>query len=226
VTDSPLADARDMFAVHTMFRREYGAIPSLVRAVAAGDEQRTALVADHVALLNSVLHIHHAAEDEHIWPRLRERCPTEIVPIVDVMQEQHEGIHKGYLRVNETLEAWRASASAEAREALAEAAVRLSALLDEHLALEEERVVPLIERYITAAEYSRIGEEGAENTPPDLLATTFGMVMYEGDPQVIDAIVAAMPAEIQPIIRGAAAAAYAVYAQNLYGTATPPRVTA
>jgi hypothetical protein len=51
------------------------------------------------------------------------------------------------------------------------------------------------------------------------------MVMYEGDPEVIDAIVAAMPAEIQPIIKGAATAAYAAYAQNLYGTATPPRVT-
>ena len=223
---TPLADARDMYAVHTMFRREYGAIPGLVRAVAAGDEQRTTLVADHVALMNGVLHIHHAAEDEHIWPRLRERCPAEIAQIVDVMQEQHEGIHKGYLRVNETLEAWRASASAEAREALAGTVERLSVLLGEHLALEEERVVPLIERYITAAEYSRIGEDGAASTPPDLLPTTFGMVMYEGDPEVIDAIVAEMPAEIQPIIKGAATTAYGAYAQNLYGTATPPRVTA
>jgi hypothetical protein len=44
----PLSDARDMFAVHTMFRREYGSMPDLVRAVAAGDKQRAAVVADHI----------------------------------------------------------------------------------------------------------------------------------------------------------------------------------
>ena len=47
--NGPLADARDMFAAHTLFRREFGLMPGLVRAVAAGDTKRSALVADHVA---------------------------------------------------------------------------------------------------------------------------------------------------------------------------------
>jgi hypothetical protein len=45
----PLADARDMFAVHTMFRREFGMSLDLVRGVMAGDAQRAAAVADHIA---------------------------------------------------------------------------------------------------------------------------------------------------------------------------------
>ena len=49
-----------MFAVHTMFRREFGLMPGLVRAVAAGDKQRTKLVADHVALVSKVLDLHHS----------------------------------------------------------------------------------------------------------------------------------------------------------------------
>ena len=73
MVDEPLADARDMFAVHTMFRREFGLMPGLVRAVAPGDKQRTMLVADHVALVSKVLDLHHSGEDKHIWPRLRER---------------------------------------------------------------------------------------------------------------------------------------------------------
>ena len=51
-------------------------------------------------------------------------------------------------------EAWRDSASADARHALAGAIGQLPPM-SEHLALEEERVVPLIEKYVTQAEYAR-----------------------------------------------------------------------
>jgi iron-sulfur cluster repair protein YtfE (RIC family) len=95
MTHGPFADGRDMVAVHTMFRREFGAAPGLVRAVAAGDDQRTAVVADHIALMSDVLCVHHSAEDEHLWPLPRARGTAEIVSIVRVMEEQHEAIHKG-----------------------------------------------------------------------------------------------------------------------------------
>lgn len=62
--------------------------------------------------MDGVLHTHHSAEDEHIWPRLRERGAAGIASIVDVMEEEHEDIHKGYLRATEALGAWRESASA------------------------------------------------------------------------------------------------------------------
>src|ERR1700722_3872069 len=44
-----LADPADTFAADTMFRREFGLMPGLVRAVTAGDTQRARLVADHIA---------------------------------------------------------------------------------------------------------------------------------------------------------------------------------
>lgn len=59
----------------------------------------------------------------------------------------------------------------------------------------------------------------------DKLPAISGMIMYEGDPAVIDAIVVEMPAEIQPAIKDVAVLAYAVFAQQLYGTAAPARVT-
>ena len=118
--DEPMADARDMFAVHAMFRREFGAMPDLVRAVAAGDEQRTAVVADHIMLMNESLALHHSGEDKHIWSRLHERAATETMPMIGLMEEQHEGIHKNYLRPNQAVEAWRETASAETRDAVAE----------------------------------------------------------------------------------------------------------
>ncbi|PZG13114.1 hemerythrin domain-containing protein [Nonomuraea aridisoli] len=169
------ADARDMFAVHTMFRREYGMMPDLVRAVTAGDRERVTVVADHIALMNRVLHGHHTGEDEHIWPLLLERVEAGLAPVVSMMEDQHERIHAGYKRLDLALAAWRESASAQDRDAVAEVLDRLLPLMTEHLALEEARVVP-----------------------PDL----------------------------RPIIRDVATAAYATYAQKVYGSAVPPRVLA
>jgi hemerythrin-like domain-containing protein len=226
MTDEPMADARDMFAVHTMFRREFGAIPRLVRAVAAGDEQRAAVVADHITLMNEVLAIHHSGEDKHIWSRLHERAATETTPMIGLMEEQHEGIYKGYLRLNQAVEAWRETASAETRDMVAELIEELLPLLTHHLALEEEHVVPLIETHLTKAEYAGIPEDAATETPPGMLPVIFGMIMYEGNPEVIDSIVAGMSAEVQPVIKDVATAAYAAYAEKVYGTATPPRSAA
>ena len=226
MTVETLADARDMFAVHTMFRREFGLAPDLVRAVAAGDAQRATVVADHVSLLSMMLDIHHSGEDKHIWPLLRERGATETAQIVDVMQEQHERIHDQYLRLSEALTAWREDSSAESRDALARAVEGLAAQLEAHLALEEDRVVPLIERYLTTAEYGLLAGEGAQNTPPELLAACLGMVMYEAEPAVIEMIITELPAEIRPAFPQAANEAYAAYAQPLYGTPAPPRILA
>jgi hypothetical protein len=58
-----------------------------------------------------------------------------------------------------------------------------------------------------------------------MLPTIIGMFMYEADPAAIDLAVAEMPAEVQPVIRHVGPKAYAAYAETLYGTSNPPRVT-
>lgn len=217
----PLADARDMFVVHTMFRRELGLMPGLVRAVTAGDSTRTVLVADHVALVTEGLAAHHKGEDDHIWPRLRERCPEVCASLVDVMEDQHHAIHECFAPVEKTAESWRHTASADTRDALAEAIEQLLVVTREHLALEEERVVPLIEKYMTEGEYALAAQESAAVLPPDKLLIGFGMTIYEGDTEAIDMIVSHLPADLQPVIKDQASNAYAAYAEKLYGTATP-----
>lgn len=221
----PLADARDMLVAHTMYRREFGLMPGLVRGVAAGDGARAELVADHVVQMTAELTAHHQAEDRQVWPLLRERCPDEYASIPGVMEDQHHAIHELLAQVGSAAESWRHSASAARRDALAEAVEQLVAITREHLALEEERAVPLIEKYLTEAEYALAGQEAAAAIPPDKLLIAFGMAMYEGDPEVIDMMVTAVPPEAQPTIKDQASAAYAAYAQKLYGTVTPPRET-
>jgi hypothetical protein len=211
-----------MFVAHTMFRREFGLMPDLVRAVTPGDKQRATLVADHIALVSSVLSQHGVGGDRHIWPRLRNRCAQECGPLVDVIEDQHHAIRTCLLQVSKALQPWRDSASGRARDALAAAIDQLIAVVTEHLALEEERVGPLIAKHITDAEYAVLAQEHAACVPPGKLPTVLGMIMYHGDRAVSDVILAEMPVEVQPAIKDLAVQAYAAYATDLYGTATPP----
>jgi hypothetical protein len=221
----PAADRRDLAAAHAMFRREFGLMPGLVRAVTPGDQPRATLVAGHIALVSGLLSQHHAAQDRHIWPRLRDRCPRECGPLASVIEDQRHAIDACLLQVSTALPPWRDSASARAAGALAGAIDRLTAAITEHLALAEERVVPLTAEHITDAEYAAWAQDQAADTPPDKLLTVFGMIMYHGDPAVSDTILAGMPVEVQPAIKDLAVQAYAAYAKDLYGTPTPSRAT-
>jgi hypothetical protein len=217
------ANARDMFVVHRMFRREFGLMPGLVRAVAPGDSVRSALVADHVALMSEGLAAHHQGEDDHIWPVLRERCPGEYAPLVAMMEDQHDAIHDRLAQVAKAAQSWRPVAPAGPRDVLAEAVEQLFLITREHLALEEERVVPLIEKYLTQAEYLLAPQESQAALPPDKLLIGLGMALYGGNQDNVDAIVGHVPAQQRPAITEQASSAYAAYAEKLYGTATPPR---
>jgi hypothetical protein len=230
MVDEPLADTthmyagRAMLALHAMFRREFGLMPGLVRAVAAGHTQRAALVADHIALVSGVLNQYCSGKDRYIWPRLRERCPEQYAPLADVLDRPRHAVKTCLLQVKEAAESWRSSATAPARGVLADAIDRLVQVIAEHLALVEEHVVPIVGKHIIEAEYAVKVREHVARIPRDKLPAVFGMVMDGGDPVLIGMFVAEMPIEVQPVIMDLSAKAYAAYADELYRTAIAPGV--
>jgi hemerythrin-like domain-containing protein len=155
ITDEPF-DGREMFMVHAIFRRELGLAPALVRGVAPGDRERAAVVAEHIQGVNTVLHHHHASEDEYVWPLLLERGVDQVAPLVVAMESQHEEVAKRGFEVGEALAAFSRTASVESQDALAGALDRLVPLLNEHLTVEEQEVVPLMEQHITMADSRRV----------------------------------------------------------------------
>jgi hypothetical protein len=64
-----------------------------VRGVSPGDQARARRVADHVAFLLEVLHLHHVGEDRLLWPKLLDRLPADVAPTVELMERQHKTIH-------------------------------------------------------------------------------------------------------------------------------------
>ncbi|MFC5923940.1 hemerythrin domain-containing protein [Micromonospora vulcania] len=219
-----MADVRDMYMAHTMFRREFRLLPQLVRDVAPGDIQRAEIVATHADKVCLILHLHHEGEDKAVWPRLLERGGEATAAIVPTMEGQHHGIESALETVTALLPTWRSTAQGGE-----EVAAALDLLLDrllEHMALEEKEILPLAEKYITAAEWAELGEHGLANSPKKELPLAFGMVMYEGDPEVIKAVLAHAPLVARLVMPILAPRLYASHAKRVYGTPTPPRVGA
>ena len=112
------ADTRDRYMVHTLFRREFAALPTPVRGVAAAGAERVDLIAEHTGLLTAVLEAHHRA-DTHLWPRLLDRAEEDLGPVVHVMEEQHERIEQLTAQAVVVLGEWREDPAAERRTRLA-----------------------------------------------------------------------------------------------------------
>jgi hypothetical protein len=118
-----------------------------------------------------------------------------------------------------------ADPTVESRQALVDVLDRLIPALKEHLNTEEDRVVPLMEQQITAAEWNEFLQNESAAVDPDHLSLVLGMLMYEGDPESVEQVIATMSADAGPVIRRLAAPTFAAHSQRVHGTATPPRST-
>jgi hemerythrin-like domain-containing protein len=216
---------REMVMVHGGFRREFGLMPELLRNASDGDLERAGVVADHIELISTLLEHHHGGEDRVIWPRLLERCPEEILPLVHSMEKQHERIAALNGELAKGLAVWRVDADAASRDAVIDVLSRLLPALREHLAAEEDYVLPLIEKHLTGEEWDAMVAEGAGVFPPEKRPVLFGIMMYEGDPAAVREALDKMPDEVRPVIAQAAPRMYGDYAERVYGTRTPPRAS-
>jgi hemerythrin-like domain-containing protein len=220
---APLFDRREMVMVHDMLRREFGLLPGLVAQVRVADGDRARTIAKHIDGLTTVLHHHHRSEDAFVWPLLVDRCADSAAALTGRMVEQHEELAARLGDVDAALIVWRDIVSAASRLALVDALKQLIPPLRHHLHDEEELVVPLMERYITAAEWNEIVQQGAADVDPADFPLGFGMLMYEGDPEVIDQAIANLPTEARPVVKQLAAQVFAEHSEEVHGTATPPR---
>jgi hemerythrin-like domain-containing protein len=209
------------YMVHTMFRREFAALPALVREVAAGDADRAHLVAEHIGFLSTVLDAHHRAEDTHLWPKLLDRGSDEVGPVVQVMQNHHGRIEQLIAHTVAVVGEWRRDADAEWGRA--DVLVGLYGVLYEHMNVEEQRILPLAEKYVTAAEWHAMaGASGAE-MPSEKISLIFGMTLYEADTEVMENTLSSLPSDVRTMFDERGPRDFAVYSQRIHGTPAPRR---
>ena len=78
-------------ALIDVFRREFAHAPDIIGGVEAGDTRRSKEVSAHLGNIFSVLHHHHAAEDDLLWPMLRARVSLSEQDVAR-MQDEHAAI--------------------------------------------------------------------------------------------------------------------------------------
>lgn len=216
-----LTDVRMMIVAHSSFRRELGLSPRAVRAVADGDLRRARVVAEHVELFLSLLHHHHLIEDDLLWEKLLDRVPGELAPLVHLMERQHEVVADLLEQAGVLLGVWRRTAAARDANALADLLSTLVTALLEHLDAEEADLLPIMARNITADEWREFTERGMESIPKKMVFLGFGMMLYEGDPQVIALEMRKVPAPIRLLLPPLARWSFRRYARTIHGVPAP-----
>jgi hemerythrin-like domain-containing protein len=211
----------EMKTIHSAFRRELRLAPELLRSVEHGDRMHANLVATHLDLVDRFLHHHHTIEDAMLWPKLLERVPTEIAPIVELMESQHHVVADLLEHTVVERAAWRKDADSARAAQLAAVYTRLYTALIEHLDAEEQHVMPLVEACITQKEWAKIGKTAQRSTPLKDGPRVLGMLAYDGDPEVMREMLGAVPGPMRNVVLSMGRRAYAKHAQRVYGTPTP-----
>jgi Hemerythrin HHE cation binding domain len=142
-------DFGPMYAAHDAFERD---LRRLTAAAAAGTSGEPA-VRTGWETFKRQLHIHHTAEDEALWPPLRERVAgrPDALAVLDAMEAEHGRIDPLLSRVDASL------AEGDIL-VLRTAAKELSDQLSAHLDHEEEQALPLVAAELGAPGWAAFGQ--------------------------------------------------------------------
>lgn len=214
-TNETMADSRDMIGAHDAFRREFAALPALIAGVPVRDAHSTGVVARHVLMMIDFLHAHHTSEDDHVWPRLRERCPGDVEPLIGTMDQQHAVIDDELTALAADTRLWKETTAAGERDKAAAVAERLLPSLHEHLALEEERILPLIDRHMTDREWKATVEASLNKVPFAQRLLMLGMALHGASEEQAQLLRAAVPAVVWHVGRPLGKRLYRTHRQRL-----------
>ncbi|MEN3539817.1 hemerythrin domain-containing protein [Microbispora sp. ZYX-F-249] len=138
--------------IHRAMRGDLHRLRALAEDLEAGrqraDPARAAAITRYAEDVCGAIHHHHSREDEIVWPVI-ERSAGTAVDLAD-LSDDHSELDPLLERVRV---AARAFAGGRAVSELAAALRTLSELIDEHIEEEERRIFPVIEKYVSAADW-------------------------------------------------------------------------
>lgn len=191
-------NVREMVVVHNGFRQVFGEVPGLLRRVPDGDRKRAQRVVDHLQIGLDLLHEHHTSEDTKLWPILLERAQPHRA-VVERMEAQHERIAAVLTSAVDQAGRYRASASTQDADTLADTVEELLAVAEEHLSDEEENILPLCERHMTAEEWNSMG--GGDDATPKQLLVFLSAIEANNTPEDVRLLLQGMPTPVRVVLR-------------------------
>ena len=138
--DGSASVATALMMTHHGLRRDLALFTIALQRVAYGDESRVPILKEEWQRYRGVLHGHHEAEDQRLFPHLRGQEPA-LISVIEALTIEHRRIDP---LLDQGDEAFARLPTTEEPVALVAALAALSALLEPHLATEEAKVLPFL----------------------------------------------------------------------------------
>ena len=191
--DGSVSMATLLLMSHHAFRRDLAGFAQALPALGAGDAARAVPLREEWTWYHGALHGHHHMEDSTIFPDLLKRQPA-LGPVVERLTAQHRQIDPLLKRGDRAFAGLPAGAPDCAR-----VVGELSALLNEHLTLEEAEVV----QYLRGArEFPVPGTDGEA----EQYAQGFAWSFHGVAPDVLEKVTAMLPGNLTARLPAARAA--------------------
>jgi iron-sulfur cluster repair protein YtfE (RIC family) len=184
------ADVSFMRAMHAALRRDLARLQDVATRL---DAAAPATVLAGWDAVRTHLEYHHAAEDDDLWPVLRnELSDSDDLAVVDAMVDEHRHIPPALADVEVAL---------RDGSGLAPAARALSAAVLDHLEHEETAVLPVIEKHLTRAQWRDflLAERGRHTQRQR--AEFLAWLLDDADPNDVKAVFTEIPRPARPVYR-------------------------
>jgi Hemerythrin HHE cation binding domain len=197
------ADLTVMIAAHDAFRRDLASLARAAQGASRRSPDRQRSVAAGWELFKRQLHVHHTAEDELVWPALRERLgrSAHALSVLDEMEAEHGQIDPLLAAVDAGFASVTGPADGQGTGRLADAVDALAASLTGHLAHEEKDGLPLIGVALTAAEWRGVGFKIARRNGLSVGGEMFSWMLSATTPDQAPAIMRQLPPPARMLYR-------------------------
>jgi hemerythrin-like domain-containing protein len=153
-----------MYLIHHAFRRDLDAFSEAVRNTPVDDRRTWRLLAERWELFTEVLHHHHSAEDDLIWPALMSLGTSEDVVVLEAMAAEHDEIDPRLAACAAGFQRLARKPDEDARRALAVRVCAARELLRRHLAHEESEAIAILQRVLTPEQWGEIETQIGKRT--------------------------------------------------------------
>jgi hemerythrin-like domain-containing protein len=187
----------DMIAVHRALTDALDAAPTLI-GDAGGDPDRVAVIGSFYDNVLEFLHVHHAGEDELIYPVLEERC-TDSTSLLERIDAQHALLNEPMTITSQAIATWKGSPSVETGRAAVNAVALVDDTLRPHLEEEETMVLPIASAWMSPEEWAELPGHALRSFRGDKPWLALGLVRQELAQEERDAMLARMPPEMQAL---------------------------
>jgi hypothetical protein len=190
MTTSTKLDMTMMYTFHDALRRDLKAVAQMTARSDGWD------------MFERFLRAHHQAEDDALWPVLREALSgqTQDLSLLEEMEAEHAVLGPLLDAIDDALDGGTSAPTAR---------TDLAARLREHLAHEEEEALPVIDRTLNDEQWAQFGEASVAAIGQDQMPTLLPWVLAGASPERTTAILRELPQPVQQAYRNEWQPAYA-----------------